>query len=207
VSRSGGDVCGGCHGGARRPRVGRHIGVVDGGWGVDALVREQTRDHDDLDLVVSLVDCDLAMRSLQGLGFALYEDERPTRFVLGDEHDRRIDFHTVSFDDIGDGYQVLPDGSAHRYRRTALTGRGRIGNRHVRCLTGEAQIECHLGYEPDEGIGATCGRWPTASSSCCHRRTDHDTPPGRKPQTHRSERRTQRLPIPVSVPTSVLHSA
>ena len=124
---------------------------VDGGWGVDALVREQTRDHDDLDLVVSLVDCDLAMRSLQGLGFALYEDERPTRFVLGDDHDRRIDFHTVSFDDIGDGYQVLPDGSAHRYRRTALTGRGRVGNRHVRCLTAEAQIECHLGYEPDEG--------------------------------------------------------
>jgi len=41
---------------------------VDGGWGVDALVLGQTRHHDDLDLVVSLTDHDMAVGALQSHG-------------------------------------------------------------------------------------------------------------------------------------------
>ncbi len=33
---------------------------VDGGWGVDALLGEQTRSHDDLDLVIVRHDCPAA---------------------------------------------------------------------------------------------------------------------------------------------------
>jgi lincosamide nucleotidyltransferase A/C/D/E len=42
---------------------------VDGGWGVDALLGEQTRLHDDLDLDLALEHRDL-VRFLQAMGDA-----------------------------------------------------------------------------------------------------------------------------------------
>ena len=123
---------------------------LDGGWGVDALLREQTRDHDDLDLVIALDDAGRAQDALDTLGFALSEDERPTRFVLRDASDRRIDFHTVVFDTQGGGIQTLQDGRAYRYPPEGFTGRGAIARQPVACLTPEVQLECHTGYEPDD---------------------------------------------------------
>jgi lincosamide nucleotidyltransferase A/C/D/E len=113
---------------------------LDGGWAVDAVVGKQTRPHDDLDLVVALEDSELI----------LVEDERPTRFVLRDSLDRRIDLHTVTFDAAGSGIQVLQDGTPWTYLAHGFAGRGRIQGRELPCLTVEVQILCHAGYEPDE---------------------------------------------------------
>lgn len=123
---------------------------VDGGWGVDALLGEQTRDHEDLDLVIALTDSETACEALSALGFALTEDERPTRFVLSDSNCRHIDFHTVTFDPEGGGVQQLQDGRSYRYPPEGFAGRGKIGERTVPCLTPEVQLECHLGYKPTE---------------------------------------------------------
>ena len=51
---------------------------VDGGWGVDALLGEQTRDHADLDLVVALGAVDAVQQALAPLGYEMTQDERPT---------------------------------------------------------------------------------------------------------------------------------
>src|SRR3712207_3691878 len=75
---------------------------LDGGWGVDALAGEQTRDHDDLDSVIALADASLARNTLALLGFPVALVELPTRFVMRDRSDRRVDFHTVTFDATGD---------------------------------------------------------------------------------------------------------
>jgi lincosamide nucleotidyltransferase A/C/D/E len=123
---------------------------LDGGWGVDALVGEQTRAHDDLDVVIALGDAEAALRVLAALGYELIEDERPTRFVARAPGDRRIDFHTVTFDAEGGGIQVLQDGTSWRYPPEGFAGRGRVGSREVACLSAEVQVLCHLGYEPDE---------------------------------------------------------
>jgi len=123
---------------------------VDGGWGVDALLREQTREHEDLDVVIALADGEKAEEALSALGFWLSEDERPTRFVLGHGDGRRIDFHTVVFDEEGGGLQGLQDGRSYRYPPEGFAGEGVIDGRAARCLTPEVQLECHLGYEPDE---------------------------------------------------------
>jgi lincosamide nucleotidyltransferase A/C/D/E len=122
---------------------------LDGGWGVDALLGEETRPHDDLDVVMALDDGETACRALAALGFVLLEDERPTRFVLRDPTDRRIDVHTVTFDDEGGGIQVLQDGTPWRYPPEGFAGAGLVAGRPVRCLTAEAQLLCHLGYDPD----------------------------------------------------------
>ncbi len=123
---------------------------IDGGWGIDALLGSPHRPHDDLDVVISLAQMPRAQEALARRGFVLYVDELPTRCVLRDRRDRRIDFHTVTFDDTGAATQRLPDGTDCLYPSEGFTGRGVIGNCPVRCLTAAVQLLHHLGYEPDE---------------------------------------------------------
>lgn len=129
----------------------RSIAVwLDGGWGVDALLGEQTRPHDDLDIVMAAAQLDAAQNALRALGFVLAVDELPTRCVLRDPTDRRIDIHPVTFDREGGGLQEQPDGDVFRYPPEGLTGNGAIAGQIVRCLTPELQLRCHLAYEPDD---------------------------------------------------------
>jgi lincosamide nucleotidyltransferase A/C/D/E len=100
---------------------------LDGGWGVDALLAEQTRDHDDLDLVVALDHIDAIRESLSTLGYGVTEDERPTRVVLTAPGDRRIDLHTVEFDGGGGGVQALPGGRSYRYPPEGFLAEGSVG--------------------------------------------------------------------------------
>jgi lincosamide nucleotidyltransferase A/C/D/E len=115
---------------------------IDGGWGVDALLGEETRPHDDLDLIVRREELDRLVPLFPA--FAPAEQEwRPARFLLRDERGRQIDFHPVTFDDQGDGWQELLDGSFDRYPAAGLRGCGRIGPRTVRCITPELQLAHH----------------------------------------------------------------
>ena len=123
---------------------------LDGGWGVDALLEEQTRPHDDLDVVVKLADIDVITDTLAKHGFAMSENELPTRFVVRDSNDRRIDFHPVTFDETGGGLQRQPDGTDYRYPPEGFLGKGKVGGKTVNCLSAEVQMECHTGYEPDD---------------------------------------------------------
>jgi lincosamide nucleotidyltransferase A/C/D/E len=89
---------------------------ITGGWGIDALLREQTRPHKDLDLIM-LVDDVIQMRELLGRdGYGLKElwsenswvmdslgTEIPTAFVLQDSEGREVDAHAMRLDDQGNG--------------------------------------------------------------------------------------------------------
>ena len=70
---------------------------VHGGWGIDALLGEQTRAHDDLDVIIREDDVKALIRVTRELGFAMMTDELPQVFVVSDAGDRRIDFHPVRF--------------------------------------------------------------------------------------------------------------
>ncbi len=123
---------------------------LDGGWGVDALLDEQTRPHDDLDVVIAAAQLDVARDALHEIGYAMTIDELPTRCVLADAADRRIDIHPVTFDRESGGIQRLPDGGTFRYPPEGLAGVGQIAGESLRCLTPELQLRCHLAYEPDD---------------------------------------------------------
>lgn len=123
---------------------------LDGGWGVDALVGEQTRDHDDLDCVIALSDAPVARDALAVLGFANSLDELPTRFVVRDRSDRRVDFHTVTFDATGAATQQLQDGRLAPYPSEGFSGSGHVAGVRVACLTATVQSLHHLGYDPAE---------------------------------------------------------
>ncbi len=125
---------------------------IDGGWGVDALVAEQTRDHTDLDLAVDQRELAAIAQTLAEIGFRhepLIEPGLPARLVLRDGAGRQIDIHPLVFDDEGNGWQRLSaTGRAwDRYPAEHLQATGVIAGRRVRCLSPELQVRFRLGYE------------------------------------------------------------
>jgi lincosamide nucleotidyltransferase A/C/D/E len=120
--------------------------VVDGGWGIDALVGRVTRTHDDLDLVVPLARADAIAEALRPVGFTERLDEPPARIVLSTPYDQRVDLHVVTPSERG-MVQEVPGGGRFTY---ALHGEGTILGRTVRCLSAGMQVVTHSQYEPDE---------------------------------------------------------
>jgi lincosamide nucleotidyltransferase A/C/D/E len=134
-----------------------------GGWGIDALLREQTRPHKDLDIIV-LVDEVVRMRALLARGgYRLKElwsentwaedwrgTEVPTAFVLRDPDGREIDAHAMRRDALGNGVPLWADAEWLTLTKEGLAGEGMIAGLTVRCFSPELQVICHTGYDlPD----------------------------------------------------------
>lgn len=120
---------------------------IDGGWGVDALLGQQTREHQDLDIVIQKNHLATFSNLLMARGYSeqIQDDSCAWNFVLGDKAGRRIDVHVISFDPHGNGIY----GPAERgifYPAKTLTGEGQINGITVKFLTPEYQIESHTGY-------------------------------------------------------------
>src|SRR5215204_4615807 len=87
---------------------------VAGGWGVDALVGEQTREHQDLDLAID-AGCERdVLAALDRLGYAIETDWRPARLELV-AAGTRVDLHPVRFGADGGGRQADLDGGHFEY--------------------------------------------------------------------------------------------
>jgi lincosamide nucleotidyltransferase A/C/D/E len=83
---------------------------VDGGWGVDALLHEQLRFHDDLDIVVDIKDVPAVKDVLRTAGYTLQESDAPLSFMVVDPAGRQVDVHPVTFDGHGNGVYQMADG-------------------------------------------------------------------------------------------------
>lgn len=128
---------------------------VDGGWGVDALLGEETRPHSDLDLALDRDELERAQRALEEHGFEhdkSIEPGLPARLVMRDARGREVDFHPLIFDHSGDGWQQLSaSGRAWgRYPAKDLGATGVIAGQPVRCLSPVLQLRFRMGYEWSE---------------------------------------------------------
>jgi lincosamide nucleotidyltransferase A/C/D/E len=124
---------------------------LDGGWGVDALLEEQTREHDDLDLVVELADVPVLTSLLDTAGYEVVAGGAPKSFVAVDPDGRQVDVHPVVFDDRrGGGVYLMDDGREWVYPADGFAGGGRVAGRSVTCLTPEIQVLVHDGYELED---------------------------------------------------------
>jgi lincosamide nucleotidyltransferase A/C/D/E len=135
---------------------------LDGGWGVDALLEEETRPHDDLDVVIRRTDCGAVAAALPELE-RVAREWWPARFVLR-RGATQIDCHPLVFDEADDGWQELPDGGRSSYPARDLEARGRIAGREVVCVSAELQLRHREGYvDPDDvdwhDIHALCRRF------------------------------------------------
>ena len=121
---------------------------IDGGWGVDALLGEQTRPHSDLDIAIVQKDVPMLRQLLQKRRYRdiKLEDAKPWNFVLGDENGREIDVHVIVLDNEGNGFYGPPE-KGEMYPAASLTGKGEIGGYAVRCISPEWMVKFHSGYQ------------------------------------------------------------
>lgn len=120
---------------------------IGGGWGIDALVGEVTRQHRDLDIAIPSELDQAAIDALTPAGYQMDVDQRPARFLLTAPGGRAIDIHPVTFDGIGNGIQQGFDGAVFHYPADGFTT-GNIADEAVLCLTAQQQVRFHLGYPP-----------------------------------------------------------
>ena len=115
---------------------------VDGGWGVDALLRRQTRPHKDLDIAMRHSDVPAARTLLEAKGYrdVPRDDTRDCNFVLGDDAGHQIDFHSFTFDDAGKCIFGC------EYPIESLTGSGSIDGYAVKCISAYWMVKFHSGY-------------------------------------------------------------
>jgi len=130
---------------------------IDGGWGVDALLGEQTRPHGDLDIAIQEKDVRAGRELLESRGYREVRRDSEWNFVMGDDNGHEIDFHSFVFDAsdrVVEGVKY-PDGS--------LTGTGSIDGQEVRCVAPEHMVKFRAGYELRErdiqDVTALCERF------------------------------------------------
>jgi lincosamide nucleotidyltransferase A/C/D/E len=122
---------------------------VTGGWGIDALLRRETRPHGDVDLGVPSETIGIAIAALGNAGYSVALDERPARVVLKSD-DGQVDLHPIVMLPSGGGVQTGFDGQTFEYPPGSLEAEGEIGGRIVRCGTPGLQLTFHRGYAPRE---------------------------------------------------------
>jgi lincosamide nucleotidyltransferase A/C/D/E len=110
--------------------------VVAGGWGIDALVGQQTRAHRNLDIVVEHDQSKAALEALLTLGYDHITSSAPQRFTARTVDGRTVDIETVPSN------PRRPSEPARGYYHPAdgFDGRGFIVGRPVRCLSAIAQV-------------------------------------------------------------------
>lgn len=120
---------------------------IDGGWGIDALLARQTREHNDLDIAVDRKDSKKLKEILISIGYSRKVDRPDSseyQYVLADSKNNQIDIHVFEFDKNGKQiYGIL-------YPKASLSGEGYIKGQKVKCIPVEYVIKWHELYEPQE---------------------------------------------------------
>ncbi|MBU2664504.1 aminoglycoside nucleotidyltransferase [Actinoplanes bogorensis] len=129
--------------------TGRGVDVcLSGGWAVDALLGEQTREHSDLDVWIPAAQTAEAFEGLVAIGLDRifpWPGDRPWNFVLHDGSRLRLDLHL---------YEVRADGQVHYgsaldgfvFPASALAGAGTVDGMAVRCEAPEWSVRWHSDY-------------------------------------------------------------
>jgi len=115
---------------------------IDGGWGVDALLGEQTRTHEDLDFLIEKASSDRLVSAIRKLGFidVHTDDHTPWNFVMGTPERKNFDFHVLERTADGD-YSYGDPANSIPVTAESINGTGTLG-----CPTPEFQIDSHTGY-------------------------------------------------------------
>lgn len=126
---------------------------IGGGWGIDALLGVQTRDHADLDVVAH--PGEVTRELLVEAGYEPTVDWWPVRVALSHTDGREVDLHPVERIDDGWLQQGL-DGVTYTYPDGELT-LGSIAGRVVPVISAALQLRFHQGYQASEKDRADIG--------------------------------------------------
>jgi lincosamide nucleotidyltransferase A/C/D/E len=120
--------------------------IIDGGWGVDALLGKQTRIHADLDVAVNHKDVPRIREIMETRGYQEipWGDTWECNFVLSDDQGHLFDIHSCTFDETGNNVFVV------KYPFDSWKGSGSINGFLVKCISPEWMVKFHTGYKLDE---------------------------------------------------------
>ena len=115
---------------------------LDGGWGVDALVGRQTREHRDVDIDFDAAYTEKLQQKLEEKGYEVVTDWSPVRIELYHPQLSYIDIHPFVLKEDGTAKQAGLEGGWYEFEAdyfgcAVLDGR-------------EGQKIFHTGYEPRE---------------------------------------------------------
>lgn len=115
---------------------------IDGGWAVDALLGEQTREHVDLDIAAEQKDLPALKKFLESRGYrdTPKEADKMWDLVLTNEEGKEIEVHAFSFDANG---KVVEEEYWNGYSADSLSGTGTIGGQEVRCVSVSQLVKTH----------------------------------------------------------------
>jgi len=119
---------------------------VDGGWGVDALLGKQTREHSDLDIAVARKD-NAKLRMLlakRGYSEEARDDIAEWMYVMKNATGIQVDVHAFEYDKSGKNVYGV------QYPFGSLSGKGMIGGQEVSCISPEWMFKFKTAYEPKE---------------------------------------------------------
>ncbi len=122
---------------------------VDGGWGVDALVRKQTREHSDLDLAIHLADLPRFEKLLGSRGYYPnnVDGARTWNPVFIHRSKGSVDLHGFVLN--ADGVGILGEPSEDSaYPAGSLNGVGELGGMQVCCIAAPFVLMFRNGFEP-----------------------------------------------------------
>jgi len=133
---------------------------VMGGWGVDALLGDVTRRHKDLDLLLLVADLPAYERLAsarswtrsytwsENVEFELDGRRYDSAFVDADPEGAELDVHVIDVSEDGKLIQYSSD--PWPLPPKALAGMGQLAGRSIRCVSADAQLAMHTGYDlPD----------------------------------------------------------
>lgn len=118
---------------------------IGGGWGIDALLGHQTRDHADLDITV--VGGREAIDALTAASFEVVTDWWPGRVAMRRRDGAEVDVHPIEFQSDGSAIQTTREGGQYVYPADGFTT-GVVAGREDPCITAALQVEFHSGYAP-----------------------------------------------------------
>ncbi|SRR6266568_507423 len=133
---------------------------IDGGWGVDALLGEQSRPHKDLDIAIASKDVANLQKVLTAKGYKKFREDSLWNIVFRDDKGYEIDYHAFIFDENENVVGGI------MYPTESLTGTGTIGGYTVRCINPKHMVAFHSGYELKEkdfqDVQALCEKFDIA---------------------------------------------
>lgn len=118
---------------------------LDGGWGVDVLYGEQTREHRDIDINYDAARTEELLDALQKMGYNMDTDQLPVRAELLHPEYGYLDIHPFVIADEKVG-QANPEGGFWEFPEEFF-GAAVFEGRMIPCISLEGQIAFHNGYE------------------------------------------------------------
>jgi lincosamide nucleotidyltransferase A/C/D/E len=117
---------------------------IDGGWGIDALLEEETRSHKDMDFIADKRFYDDIRSFFFSKGYKVSEDEPDTEwhFLLEGPDGEIVDVMLVGFLEEG-GATYPPAGEGvTAFPAYAFEGKGKINSKDVECISAEYRLLC-----------------------------------------------------------------